>query len=351
MKGSLNRKVFLLISFISILIGMLGYYFLPEKFFYDSINIVNDPLNEIGWFGGSYPFTISIYHYSGLAFLPNFLIGFIQLSIVFIILNKLGIPKDFGKVSYKNLFLYFSFLFAGVFLGQPTKEFIAFIIMLVLLKLILDNRYTLFSKSMMCVFILFLFGILFRPYYLLIPFIVFGMYIVVYLPIRNKLFWVIVAGIFVVFSISIAVYFLKGDFLTELYREQINDPRVGEDFASSMISSPVRPTTWYNEFVSIIYGFFAVNIPVDAIRLLLKPQVLVFICWQIVFVIIFYKKFRLHILNRFTHQKEILVYLFVLAMFIIQGCFEPDYGSVLRHRIGFFPFIYFIIIDGVNKKE
>jgi len=344
-----NKYVFILICFVSIFIGIVSSFVLPSKFFFDAQIIVEDPFHEIGWLGGSYPFTISFYHLFGLNRLPYFVVALIQLPILCYILSKIGVPKNFHRLTVRNVFLYISFLLLGVFIGQPSKEFLSFLIISGVVFIIQSNRIK-FDVKLVSVLLIFLIGgVLFRPYYLLVPFLLCGMWFIGIgsnKPFKgiNMLF----SGVLILFGFSFVFYFLKGDFLSEVYREQINDLRRGEEYAQSIISSPVRPVSFITEAFSILYGIVSVNFPITNVKLLFKPQISAFIIWQLVldwFLIkACYSTFKQ--MNQHKYNTDVLVLLLCISFFLIQGIFEPDLGSAIRHKIGFFPILYYFIIYG-----
>ncbi len=340
-----NKITFIIFGSISILIGMLSSFFLPEKFFYDAQIIVDDPFNEIGWFKGSYPFTISLYHLFRLNKLPFFIIALIQLPILFYILNKIGIPKDFNRLTLRNIFLYISFLLIGVFIGQPSKEFISFIVIGIVTLVISSKRLEFKLKLLLTTIIFVIAGFLFRPYYLIVPFMWCSiLYLGAILPKKHKMLSSVFIGLVVLIGISSMYFFLKGDFLSEVYRERINDLRRGEDYAQSIIESPLRPLSFFTEFFSIIYGVISVNFPILNLKLLIKPQIFCFVLWQLI-LDLFLIQSLIRVVKRMD-KNLFLMLLLCLSFFLLQGIFEPDLGSAIRHKIGFFPAIYYIVIYG-----
>jgi hypothetical protein len=47
--------------------------------------------------------------------------------------------------------------------------------------------------------------------------------------------------------------------------------------------------------------------------------------------------------NRKQYQFELWTLLILFAFFIVQGIFEPDLGTSIRHKIGLFSLIYFAL--------
>lgn len=346
-----NKYVFILSCFSAILIGIVSSFLLPAKFFFDAQIIVEDPFNEIGWFGGSYPFTISFYHLFGLHKLPYFLVALLQLPILCYLLNKIGVPKDFHLLTIRNVFLYVSFILLGVFMGQPSKEFLSFVIIACIVFIIQSKKIGLDVKVVSILLIFLVTGALFRPYYLLMPFLICGMWFIGIASDRRFTgLKMIVTGVVILFCFSFFYYFLKGHFMSEVYREQINDLRRGEDYAQSMISSPLRPLTFITEIFSISYGIISVNLPILNLKLLLKPQICAFVVWQLLLIWYLLKACFNPFRQLSKYKKEVFVLLLCISFFLIQGIFEPDLGSAIRHKIGFFPLLYYIIIYGKEQR-
>lgn len=95
----------------------------------------------------------------------------------------------------------------------------------------------------------------------------------------------------------------------------------------SMIQSPIPTDSWYGETIGIFYGYISVNIPVNALKHILKPQVIAFIVWQLFIFYLLYLRFQKCLINRNNLKYELWVFLFIFAYFVVQGLFEPDLGS------------------------
>ena len=342
----INRKNILFFSawVMAFLIAITSFMFLPEKFFYDSNEILKTSYSMGNWLKGSYPFTSNFYHIIGLSYLPFSLIGFFQIALLFVLTIFIVIPKKFTLLHLEHIIVAFSILLLGVFLGQPSKEFIAFLIMYLVLIIIQKHEYSLQYRCVLSSVLLIVIAVLFRPYYVLLPFLVLGMYLTLLITKKQKIFWVIFSGIAMLIVVSLIVYSLKYEYLTELYREQVNDPRRGEEYANSIISSPLRPNTFLNEIFSIFYGIISVNIPIEGLRHITKPQIIIFVLWQLFFISLFFKMLIKSIESYSQNKEKVLILFFLLSFFIVQGVFEPDLGSAIRHKIGVFPFIYYIFI-------
>lgn len=345
-----NKAVFLLLFMVNLLISIIAYYVLPARFFYDAAIIAYDKGNEIGYFG-SYPLTILFYKITRLRYLSYPVIATIQYPILVYILYKIGIPTNFEKITVKNLLVYLGFFMMAIFMSMPSKEFITFIYLSIIV-VIYQNPTISFKKSiLLSVVLLFVFGAFYRPYFMLIPIIAVGMYSVSFVNFKSKTITTLFYGIVIAIFLSLSYGLIKGKFLSESSREAVNSGRTVAQDANSMIVSPLKPDTWYGETIGIIYGFFSVNIPINGLKHLLSPQIIAFIIWQLLLFYILLIRFSKCIKGRKKYQYEIAILLILFAYFIVQGVFEPDLGTAIRHKIGVFPLIYYALYyENFRKK-
>jgi hypothetical protein len=345
-----ETAAFLLIAAINLVVAFLAFFVLPPKFYYDATIIVYDKGNEIGYFG-SYPLTILFYKISGLCYLPYPLVALIQFPIVMYILYKIGIPGNFEKVNIKNILVYLGIFMIAVFMAMPSKEFITFLCISPIVFFCLSERLSLQKKILLSMALLFVFGALYRPYFALIPVVAVGMYWVSFINFKNKTISTIFYGLLLAVFLSLSYGAVKGKHFSEISREIINNSRVGSADANSIIISPVKPDTWYGETIGIVYGFFTVNVPVNGLKHLLSPQIIVFVIWQLLLFYILLVRFSKCLKERKKYPNELFILIILFSFFILQGVFEPDLGSAIRHKIGVFPLIYFALYYEYFRKE
>ncbi|BAO54860.1 hypothetical protein [Nonlabens marinus] len=334
-----NTLLFISIGVAVTLIGMLSSFYLPARFLADAGTIVSDQYNEIGWLG-SYPFSIGFYQKTGLSDLDYSLVGLIQVPILFYIIGKLGIPDVFARFTLRNGIVWINLLLIAFFVSYPSKEFIN-ILYLGIIALVLISPMSLRKKILISTLLFAFFSWFFRPYYILVPIIAGCIYVVNIVSIRNKAISNIVIGLLFTAFISFSYGAVKGEFMTESSRENLNEMRLekGDQDADTMIVSPVPADTVYGESISILYGFFTVNIPLNGLRFWYKPQVIAFLLLQLItFYVLFVYYGRVLKNRKFSHEQWVLNLLF--AYFILQGVFEPDLGSAIRHKIGVIPLLW-----------
>lgn len=344
MKILLNKNTyfFLQLALICFLVGIFCSFILPSKFYNDAEIIVNDPYNQIGFLGG-YEFSILFYHYTLMNKLPYFLVAVIQVPILFYILYKIGIPSNFTQLTIQNILVYISFFLIGLFICIPSKEFINFSYLAIIVFLFKSKKYSLKKTILIAFFLFIIIAVVFRPYYVFIPIFSIAMYFLTYIKSKSKTLNMILIGLFAAVFLSLAHGLVKGEYISESTREMHNFDRLGSEDAQSMIQSPISTDTWYGETFGIVYGYISVNVPITGFKHFLKPQVIAFIAWQTLLFFILYKRFEYSVINRKTLNYEMWIFFFIFSYFMVQGLFEPDLGSAIRHKIGIFPFIYFAL--------
>lgn len=344
-----SKFYFFCFFLIGLLISVTATFYLPEKYYYDTVTIIKDKYKEIGFFG-SYAFAILFYKITFLKYLPFFLIALIQFPISYYILYKIGIPNNFHLLNLKNIIIYLAILLLGLYMSMPTKEFIT-ILMFSPLPLIFQSNLNNFKKITICLLLFVLFSF-FRSYYLLIPIFAIGMYFLSFIKFHHKTFSVITSGIFIAIFLSLNHGLIRGKFLSQMSREDYYLGVAQNYDVNSAIISPIPQNTWYGEFFGILYGFISVNIPfIELVKRLLSPQVLIFIVWELFLFYTLIVRFSKVLKSPKDNIVEHWVLLILFSYFIVQGIFEPDLGTSIRHKIGFLPLIYFALYYDYFKKS
>jgi hypothetical protein len=345
-----SKATFLLLSVLFLFVSIFSFYVLPKHFFYDAVVIALDKGNEIGSFG-SYPLTILFYKITGLRYLPFPIVGLIQFPILMYVLYAIGIPADFQKINVKNVLVYLGILMIAIFMSMPSKEFITYLFVSLIVFQFINKKITFHTALFSSLFLLAFFGVFFRPYFFLIPIIATVMFGASCVNFKNKTLMTVFYGLLIAIFLSLCFGVVSGHYFSEVSREVVNSSRLGSADANSSIISPVKPDTWYGETIGIVYGFFSVNVPLNGFKHIFSPQILVFVIWQLFLFYILLVRFSRCIAARDTHKNELWVLLILFAFFIIQGVFEPDLGSAVRHKIGVFPLIYYALYyDHFRKK-
>ena len=345
-----NKSFFWALFFINLIISIFAFAVLPDRFFNDA-NYIVSPLLHGKEKIGSYGFTIAFYKKTFLSSLHYSIVALIQYSILIYTLYRIGIPPNFHKINVKNSIIFVSFFMLAIFVSMPSKEFITFLFV-ASIPFLYQSKIPSKYKIPLSMFYLVAFGLIFRIYFILIPIIAIGMYLVSFIKLKNKILATFFYGIIIAVFLSLAHGLLKGEFLSETSREAVNVFRKNMD-VNSMILSPVKTDVWYGETIGIFYGFLSVNIPIiEGINHFLSPQILAFIIWQLILFYILIIRYTRCLKNRSEKKYELWSILFVFAYFVVQGVFEPDLGTATRHKVAFLPLIYFIFYyDYIGKKS
>lgn len=346
----MNKIQFYILVVLSLLLGVIFPFVLPDRFFLDAGLIVEDPGNEKGWIG-SYPLTMLFYAVTRLGQLPYSLVALIQLPILYLCFRLIGIPDKFQLFTIKNIPVYLSFIMIAVFIGQPSKEFFTFLF-IGFVVLIFQRKELSLGVCLLISFGLFVvFGAVFRPYFAFIPIISIGIFLITRIKFTNRWILGIVTGIAVIVLLSFSYSLVKGSFFSAMSREALNKERLYQDDADTMIVSPIPPTNIFGEAFATVYGFISVNLPINGLKFFYKPQVVAFVFWQLLLTWILFVRFG-YLLKDYTYRKkEFWLMLFLLSYLIIQAIFEPDLGSAVRHKIGVFPLFYFLLYYDEFKRK
>ncbi len=350
MKIKKSKLLFILLFLLNTIIAICGLYILPDKFFYDAKTITLPEFHMPGFVGG-YEFSQRFYEWTFLKYLPFPLVAIIQYPILIFILYKIGIPNNFHKLTIKNGIVYISFFMLAIFVSMPSKEFITFLFISMIPFIFNKSNWSDKKKIIIALSLIALFGI-FRIYYTLIPIISLAIYCVSFVNFKNKTIYSIFYGLLLIVFISLTYGALKGDYLSQSTREFVNSERKSSKDANSMIVSPIKANTWYGETVSIVNGFIAVNLPIiEGIKHILSPQIITFIIWQLLLLYILLVRYSRCLKEREKYKFELWTLIILFSYYIVQGLFEPDLGTATRHKIGFFPLIYFIFYYEYFRKD
>lgn len=345
-----NRFYFYGIAAIGLFIAVTAIFFLPERFFYDTVVFVKDPYNEIGW-KGSYPLTISFYKYTGLKYLHFSIIGFIQYIICFLIIRKYGIPEKFYLATFKNVVIYLAIILLGVFLSMPSKEFITYLFIAYITHLFYSKKYSLL-KTVSISFVLFLlFSFWYRSYFILIPVIGITVHLLSRINLSNHSFRVFFYGLGITIFLFLSAGIVKGTYY-QVEKGNFNVQRIANgEPANSAVIPPILEDSWYAEIIGIFHGFIKINFPVTDLYRLNNPQIIAFVIWQLVLTIVLVRKINVLSKDKKNNVFGLWICYLTVAYFIVQGVFEPDLGSAVRHKVGVLPLIYVAVYYNQLRKH
>ncbi len=339
--------IFFVLVLVGLFISLIASSVLPERFLYDADIIINNPRNYFKGIIGSYSFSIAFYSFTKLKYLPYAVIGIIQYSAMSYIFYKIGIPKKLHKATFKNIVIYLMFIMLAIYVSVPSKEFINFMYIAILVFLVRNKNFKYKTTIIVTSVLLLFLGSFFRPYYALVALVALGMYFVSFIKIKNYKIASILYGLLILISISLSYGIVKGEYLSHKARSFMSDnPDV-----NTLIRPPLETDTWYGETVSIFYGFFSVNLPINGLKYSLSPQIVTFIIWQFILFYLLVVKYGKCLKEGKKENYNLWLFYILFAYFIVQGIFEPDLGTSLRHKASVFPIIYYLLnYEDFRKK-
>ena len=336
-----NQILFITIAFISVVLGVFAHQFLPDKYYYDAILIATDPYNQKG-FINSYPVAMMFYDTFFLNKLPYPVIAIFQLSIFFYCFYLLSIPKNFTKLYLSNILIWSALIALSIYISMPSKEFIN-ILFIFLIAFILKSTQLRQKTKITIILVLFgLFGLWYRIYFIMIPVLAVVSFLVFRLKIRKKIITSIFVSVLAAIFMSLSYAVISGEYMSESTREELNEKRKGRQDSQTIILSPIKTNSAVGEAVGITYGYVTVNLPFESlIKFYYKPQVILFSIWQILLFYVLIIKFnKAKEASNSAYDERLWLFHIVFSYFVIQGVFEPDLGSSIRHKFGVLPIIY-----------
>lgn len=338
---SKNQILFVTIAFISIVLGVFAHQLLPEKYYYDAVLIATDPYNQKG-FINSYPVAMMFYDIFFLNKLSYPILAIFQLLIIFYCFYRLSIPKNFTRLYLSNILIWSALIALSIYISMPSKEFIN-ILFIFLIAFILKSIQLRQKIKITIILVLFvLFGLWYRIYFIMIPVLAVTSFMVFRLKIRKKIIVSIFVSVLAAIFMSVSYAVVSGEYMSESTREELNEKRKGRQDSQTLILSPVKTNSPIGEAVGIMYGYVTVNLPFESlIKFYYKPQVILFSIWQILLFYVLIIKFnKARKESTSVYDERLWLFHIVFSYFVIQGVFEPDLGSSIRHKFGVLPIIY-----------
>jgi hypothetical protein len=219
-----------------------------------------------------------------------------------------------------------------VYLAQYSKEFLSLLVAFGVLVAAGFRRGSATFVGIVGVCVLY--GTTVRPYWLLIAVLV-PVAALTLRRVRNPL--VLLGGVFVVYLVlSQAFGIAFGDSLNAT-REWVNEGRVGTDVATT-ISAPQLGASPVAEALAALVVFVQLIVPVPLLTggdLYYRASGLVIVfVWAVVVAAIMRNRCR-------QDSRSAWVAALLISLVVVQGVFEPDYGSYLKHLT---PFIALVLV-------
>jgi len=221
-------------------------------------------------------------------------------------------------------------LLGALYLGYYSKDVFVLPIVLLPLALGFSRRTRLAMMSMMIAY-----GLMFRPYWLLIAagFLAFTMFRLASMRSRTAFFLLVVSSVL----LSMAIYIFLG-LDPSHFRQTANESRIGSEDATTAIRSLIAGPQPIAGAANVLLSTFMLLFPVPLLSIGNVFYVGVFFAISAMWMVTFRAFRRLPVDSR--NQEPVIVASSLLAAFVIvQGVFEPDYGSALRHLTPLLPLI------------
>lgn len=341
----------------SVAIAILGDRYLGEEFRNDAKTIVkvgNTPIGQRIGDEGSFAVIADFYRHLGMLQHPvaAMLFGVVLGALViWIAVSKAGGLK-------RNIFSIGVFISAfalnGVFLGQFTKEVMISIAVLLVLAVPIT-----WWGELLILGSLALLGAFFRQYWILIL----GIYLAIRwippsglrvfgrrLSYRNPAIFIsLIAICSCALSLAIAVFTGDGG---DHFRTAVNQIRLSDDNTATLIPQYIKSSGIVGGSLNNLLTTVFIVFPVP-LFVMLKPYyfasaLLLFVLWSNLAV--GYCKLRVGKDQLMQRAVALLV-----GFLIVQGVFEPDFGSVLRHLVPLVPLLILLrdkqIVDTAELGE
>lgn len=338
----------------AIILKFFQFAFLPEKYFFDSNHILNEMhalSHGITKSDTTYIFTAKFFNYINILGLNTLLSWSICITVIFTLILVLYVllrKKTFSK--HELLFLFMNVGLLNIYVFNLSKDIIQFVIFGIIALILTNNRLKPFWKIIFTCIALFLEGLFFRKYYLLmIPFII-TFYILIKLITggkdnKNNYAKIITTFIVLFFAEIFAMQTLSNENYNMVAnaRYGVNVWRENDPFAVTIINDPFGKNTNFLIFIAnYLVNLMRLMCPIE---LLLKGMKYIpFIIYQILVTIIVISQIK-YIKNSSSNKKLFLSV--VISFILMSAIFEPDFGSWVRHEST----LFFIYLGIIHSKE
>jgi hypothetical protein len=346
-KGSLA----LLCLYLSgIAVVLLGYFVLPEKYYYDSENIrsLTSSLEGSSTLFNSYANTARLYGFVGLNHSVSFwLVGLASYTLAFLTLLLVFRKKEFRWNWRIWLILSVWNFILAIYVGQYSKELVA--ILVVGLILYISGRFRLSVSLFMIVLVGVLYALAFRIYWFLVVAIFLVNIFFLYMPGRGIkkfiLYFAVVGGVF------LSTHLATGEYLTDT-RVTLNVGREGDPDSVTMFTNLLPNTSLLTDMINGLYAWLLYLFPVYLFKTGMWHHV-IFALWQAINVVIFIRLAR-YVMNRTrgfqgrygrrANQRSVAAVAWCMSFSFVQSLFEPDFGSFVKHQIVLLPMYFYLLL-------
>lgn len=356
MKNKNITKNKLLLAFLvfplALLAKIVQFFFLPEKYFYDSEHILA-VMNGSRLTDRSYSFAANFFNAINVFGLSNIYQWSISLSfIAAIVLFVHFLKSERGLTKKEYIFSYVTIFLLDIYVFNLSKEIIQILIFMTC-ALVINSRRIKDTKIKIAFIsgIFMLESIYFRVYYLILATLVPIIHFFVkndkkIKPIKAIL---IVLGVFLLETLIASVVLPDGYSQIIAARSSVNDMRteLGDKDANTMIMEVFgRNNNFLTFSANYILDFFRLIFPVELFVKGIKYAV--FAVYQIVLSSIVITSLK----NNKGDARKLVALSCVIGFMMISAIFEPDFGSFVRHQCCIAPLLTIITYKkDTYKKE
>lgn len=321
------------ISGALVVVGLFGSAILPDKYYFDGSRIANLMVSGPGFEAAPNSYT------NTAAFFSLFTTSGTAVSIIGVLFSLLAIIVPLHLSGLREVPWVIGVPVIGwcvilmVYLGQPSKELIVAILMLLLLWLG-NTRRGLAAWTLMAV----LYALFFRQYWFIFLSLFWGAYII-NRWLRSPMAWFFY-GLICYAVLAVAFDYFLGGSLTSV-RNSINVNREFDPNSVSLITSIVPGdgpmVGWLNGVLITMLLF----VPLPLLSLGGAQHIFAFLSIPFGFWISYDSITRLRRASMVTVRAAAAARV-VFCFPLVQGLFEPDYGSFLKHLAPLFPLMLYL---------
>ena len=342
--------VSLLVVSITLIVQIFILPLLPEKYFFDSNNILKivDGQNTNVWNDKSFIFVSEIFKSINIFNITTFTGWAIPFSIIgaLILLAYFNNYKNYSI--HELLIISIAIVFSNIYLFRISKDIIQWIFWLLITICLINYKN---RNSIIVISLLFIFeSLLFRAYY--IGILILAILILATNNVKNKkkLYKAILAlgivsiiGLLVLDKVDHQLYLRIINIRTTLNQSRLDDPN-----AVTAINDIIRTDNIFTYLINQIINIARYLFPIELFTkgIMYWP----FIYFQAYITVSIIKNLKRNNTNK--DKRFMTIQAICLSFIIISAIFEPDFGSVIRHEAAAFPIIFaYIYYEKIKDKR
>lgn len=329
-----NTLFFVFIAMIeSLMIKMVQFRILPQKYFYDSNKILEMINSGIRYNDRAYDFAadvfskINIFHFNTLQ-QWSIAIGLIfSIIIAFILVSK-------KKYSIKEMiFILASIGLLNIYVFNLSKDIIQFVFILIIYVIAKNKKITNFKKMIISCVIFLIESLYFRSYYAIMAMLIFTIYYIYLVFIKNKK--INKQSVLKIIFISVLLFFVEIFIVQKISLDNYNLIMNARSSVNFYRENSLDANTIINNLLGNNTNFiiFIGNYIINLIRLLFPLELLfkgykyiIFIIYQLFITIVLLKN------SRAIQENNIFYVILFISSILMSAIFEPDFGSFIRHE-------------------